>query len=789
MTKPFFLGGGIGLLLLVPSTTTAAPIGRVAVVVDGPSDLLRSSVQVLRAEVENLVRDRGTDLRFPEAPTHMGDFTEARTKALVAEVMADPKIEAVVGLGFFVGLAVAQTDRLTKPVFLPFAAPVVQGLPREGARSGKKNLAYLTGLLNLEVELRRFQDVITRSRSVYLVDEAVFRARPKAIQTQLQESSAGVMEIELLPVGDSAEAILSAIPESAQAVYIGTLLRMPFSEVPALIEGLNARRLPSYASEGRQWVEDGAFVTLVREDEVQRRMRRIALYLDEVASGEEPATLSNVFEAQTQLVINMATARRIGVSPRFGLLTEALLLGNNPEARGQSLSLKRAVVEAIASNRDLVAVQKETDIAEADFDTAWGEYLPRVTASGDATWIDPDTASAFFDSERSLNVSLEAEQLLFEPNTFNAIKTGDANRRAAAQVVRSAVLDTIQSSAAAYLTVLRTRTSERINQDNLRRVRKNLSLAELRVEIGSSSRDEVFRWQSELADGRVNVISASASRNQAEIGLNQTLNRDLETPFRTVEPFDPDEGILISKSVETYIDNPFSFRVFRDFMAEEAKRNSPELKELAERVDATGYALQGIEQQIFILEIFVTGNLFHTAARDGAGSESIAGSMGIPTRVDTFWQTALNLRWTVFDYTRYPRIRSIRQSLTRQQLEVSALSQAIESEVRRALHQAGAARASIELRKDAAAAAEANMELVADRYRQGKVDIVRLLDAQNEALEANLASANAVYDFLDDYVAVERAAGEFQFMATDSERSEFEDRLRDFAKQYEEQGR
>ncbi len=49
------------------------------------------------------------------------------------------------------------------------------------------------------------------------------------------------------------------------------------------------------------------------------------------------------------------------------------------------------------------------------------------------------------------------------------------------------------------------------------------------------------------------------------------------------------------------------------------------------------------------------------------------------------------------------------------------------------------------------------------------LSIIDLLDAQNQALSADLDAANAVYNFLIDFMGVERAIGEFvTFMPEDS---------------------
>ena len=86
------------------------------------------------------------------------------------------------------------------------------------------------------------------------------------------------------------------------------------------------------------------------------------------------------------------------------------------------------------------------------------------------------------------------------------------------------------------------------------------------------------------------------------------------------------------------------------------------------------------------------------------------------------------------------------------------------------MHQAGASRAAVRLRGDAATAAGQNLELVTDAYRRGAVNIITLIDAQNQTLVTQLAASNALYDFLIDYLSVERAAAAFGFRMTVEDR-------------------
>ena len=757
---------------------------RIAVVSDGPSDAARRTTALLAQEVTPLLERRFPDLEFPAEPTHAGDFSEERATGLIREVLDDAEIDLVVVVGFLAGKAVGEVERLPKPVFLPFAAPALQGLPREGERSGRENLAYLTGLIDLERELRRFQEVMRRGQAAFLMDRYLHEAVPQA--DEILQRASGDVDAQVVPVEDSADQILAAIPENTQSVFLGPLIRLPDAEIQPLIDGLNARRLPTYASEGRSWVERGAFTSVTPETEDARRMRRVALDIQAVLlEGARASTLSTVFEPRAELVINMATARQIGVWPRFELMTEAVLVGQDEgRHRGPELSLRQAVQMAVDRNFEYLATRRDRLIAETQFDEAVGGWLPGVDLSGDFTWLDPDVTSALGSAERQLSFGAQVQQLLFSARALAGVDSTDANRSRVEHAIRTAELDLVADTASAYLNLLRARTAERITRENLSRTRRNLSLAEIRVGIGSAKRDEVFRWQIEIADGRAEVIGASATRNQAEIAVNRFMNRDLEAAFVVIEPAEPDEQVMIDPRIAQYVEDPWSFRVFREFMAKEALNNSPELREVNAAILAESATLRGQRQSLFIPDLFLTGGVSHVVSRTGSGSEEFMMDIaGIASRDDFTWQLGVALQFPLFDGARYPQIERSRQTVAQLNIQRDSIAQLVEQRVRSALHQAGASRAAVLLRREAAEAAESNLEMVVDAYRRGSVDIIRLIDGQNQALVTRLAAANALYDFLLDFIEVERAGGRFGFLQSPADLEDFVVRLTAFARE------
>ena len=377
--------------------------------------------------------------------------------------------------------------------------------------------------------------------------------------------------------------------------------------------------------------------------------------------------------------------------------------------------------------------------------------------------------------------------MLYSPSGHADLRFTRRTYRATEQDYMSARLDTMLEAGEAYLDVLRTKNNESVNQDNLRLTRKNLSLAETRNAIGVAGREEVYRWQTQIAESRSAVIEASALRNQAEINLNRILNRQLEAPFRVPAPQDiravrPGSDQRVNK----YLQDPLSFKIFREFMAEEAIRNSPEIRSIDNTLVAREEILKGERRQLGIPDIAVVGGFQHVPFVDGVGSQPIDPMMGIDGfgRQTFTWQVGAQASLTLFDGTsNYARIRRTFREMDRLRADRAIIAQRLEQDVRASLHQAGFSFANIALTSDAAEASARNLELVTDLYQRGAADIIQLVDAQNQALNAALAAANALYDFLIDGLRVQRASGAFSLEGTQEERDDFIQRLDAFAQE------
>jgi outer membrane protein TolC len=484
------------------------------------------------------------------------------------------------------------------------------------------------------------------------------------------------------------------------------------------------------------------------------------------------------FPLGERLTINMATGRAIGFYPTWSTLTEADLLNEKVERVERRLSLESVVRESLAANLDLAVENRNVAAGEQIVKQARSALLPQVGLDAKGEIIDKDRAeiSSGATPQRSVTGAVTATQLLYDEDSW-ANYTVEKNLQTSRQEQRNTVeIDIIRNTAAAYLNVLRAKTLERVEKDNLKLTRANLERAQVRVSIGIANRSEEFRWETEIARSRANVLFAQATTRQTEIALNRLLNRPLGEKFVTTETDLGDPLLIVSNPrLFPYVDNPRNFRTYSDFMVAEGLDIAPELLGFDAAISAQKRILLTAKRAFWLPSFAAQGSVSELLAESGEGQRSDS------PLDDTDWRVGVFATFPLAEGgAKFATIKRAREELSRIQLEKQATSERIDQRIRSALHQASASYPNIRLSRSAAQAARRNLDLVTDQYSRGLVSIVDLLDAQNSSLRADQDAENAVYNFLIDWMDVQRAAGRFDFLMTPEQREEYFQRLEVF---------
>lgn len=769
----------IGLILSLPAQGQERPVLKVGVVIDGPWELNDTISETFQAEITALLKSE-FDVQFPEDRQITCDWSLAGVQKALDDLLADEEIDFVLAAGVIASNEVCHRVNLQKPVIAPFIiAPGIQDLPFKDGTSGVPNLNYLTAPDRINTDMEVFLDVVPFKKVVMLINETFSEVIPGLGNAMKDQLSTMNLEPTLITVGQHADDALNTIPDDAEAVYAAPLLQLPPAEFDKLAQGLIERGLPSFSILGEREVRKGLMAGTGSDDNFFRRARKVAIQAQRIFSGGENAgDLTIYVSEEDNLIINMATAKSIGYYPAWDIINEAELIGEEKKVGAKrKVSLSSAIEEALAVNLDLKSAFKSVTAGRYEVGLARSNLLPQIDLSATGVFIDQDRGSPI-QPEKSLDGSAVFSQLVFSEPAWANLSIQKNLQTAREFAYEQAKLDLALEASLAYLNLMKAKTLERIQKDNLKVTRSNLELAKVREAVGFSGPGEVLRWKSQLASSRKNSIQANALRNIAEIQLNRVLFRPLEEPFETAE-INLNDSVFVSLYTRylTYINNPWSFKLFRKFMVAEGLFASPALKELDAAIEAKKQQLASSNRALFTPALGLQGAIGYRLWEDGAGSVDPSGV----NAYDKTWSVGLDLSFPLFDgAAKYAEKSKASEELAQLQFQRQSIVEKIEQDIRSRLHLMGASFAGIKQARDAAEAADQNLEIVTDAYGRGAVSLIDLIDAQNAALVADQAAADAVFDFFIDLMNVERAIGRTSFRLSGQEHDELFGRLKSF---------
>lgn len=244
---------------------------------------------------------------------------DERAPSLVAELVQLKVDVLVFGGGLPAILAAKQATKTIPIVMVTTQDPVATGLIDSLARPG----GNLTGVTTLQRELSGKRLEILKeaapriSRVAALVNEIQLGERPGDINDfQHYEAPARALKLQLQPLAvrgpspDFEGAFRAAANARASALITvrGSLLAPHTKRIADLAI---KNRLPSM-HEGSDYVEAGGLLSYTSDDVAN--YRRAAYYVDRILKGSKPADLPVEQPTKFEFVINLKTAKQIGVT-------------------------------------------------------------------------------------------------------------------------------------------------------------------------------------------------------------------------------------------------------------------------------------------------------------------------------------------------------------------------------------------------------------------------------------------------------------------------------------------
>ena len=758
-------------VVLVAGGAAAQESVVVGIVDDGPAERLSEQQEIYIDELLALTA-REFDVRIER-------FSASWSRESIVEQLdaayTDPDIDLVLVLGFVANQIAATRDEFPKPTFLPLILESGLLNRRAGAgRSGVANVNYLSAYADFSDDLDTLSRVVVYRKLALFVDSNLSSAIPELRQAAFDAASSRGIDLVEVPHDGVDHHLLDRVPGDTDAVFVAGLPRMPNADFERLIEAVNAAGIPSYSFVGIADVERGLLATNSEPRDVDRQARLNALNMQAVMLGERAEDQPTATQERGRLIINMATARRIGVSPSFQVMGEAVLINQDEDVGGDEYGLVAVARLALQQNQDLVAEAFAVDAGVEEIARARSTLLPQLdlAASYSLRRAGPSVAAGLL-AERSTDAALTLNQLLYSDAARANVDIQRQIQRTRLAALDQFRLDIVLAATTSYYTVLNARSQLAVQENNLGISRANLQLAEDRVELGTSTAADVYRWQAEVARAQIGVLNARAAVNQSWETLNRLLHRPQGTRVSLRDASFEEPFIMTRAEFDQLVSSPADYAIFSRFYIDRALAQAPEIATLDAQIEAKRREYVSTRRAYWLPDVAIGGQYAENLGQSGAGAGLQAGE----NQHD--WSVGLQATLPIFSGG-LKRANERRAGFELQQL--SALREStverVEENIRNQLHAAQAAYAQIDLANTAAEASQRNYELVSDAYARGTVSVIELLDAQETSLAASATAAESLYSFFITIMSVQRAVGGYDYLLSPAERTALADEFR-----------
>jgi putative ABC transport system substrate-binding protein len=288
---------------------------RIGILVAGTPASMKSRVDAFRQKLKELGWIEGQNIGFEYR------YAEGKLEKLeqaVAELVS-LKVDLIVAASL--GVEVAKKATNTIPiVMMSFGGdPVAAGLVASLAKPG----GNVTGVMNEELTGKRleiFKEALPKvSRVAAFWTPGVGTQDFKQLQSVAQSLKVQIRSFEITKHADidSAFALLAKNRPDALFAVGAPIINSGRVKV---IDHATKAKLPTMCPDAR-WVNDGGLMAYSQDPEDQSR--RSATYVDRILKGAKPADLPVEAPRKFDLVINLKTAKQIGVTIQPEILARA----------------------------------------------------------------------------------------------------------------------------------------------------------------------------------------------------------------------------------------------------------------------------------------------------------------------------------------------------------------------------------------------------------------------------------------------------------------------------------
>jgi len=555
-------------------------------------------------------------------------------------------------------------------------------------------------------------------------------------------------------------------------VHVSSLKGSTKDDKENLFKYLNENNIKSFYEGDVSTLSDKPLFSKTQKD-TTKIARAIALSLYQVFIENEKLENYIKVYSNEQVLFHSITASKMEFYPSFDLLNK-VIKKDEIVSNIKTLDLDDALRLVTQNSYDYKIANNTLYLYGQDIKNAKSAYRPDIYVDASYSKIDADRAS-FNNGEKTLTTGITLSQLIYSNSALKNINIQEYvydSQESEKKLVQQAVLYKVIIT---YLNTLNYQKNYEIVKDKINFIKQNLSLAKNRLEVGTSDKSDIYRWESELANVNLDLVSARKNYNSSKIELSNLLQIPSRENISLKEySIQNDLFKLFGKTPATLVSNPHDLEKVSKFLSEDLILNHDTLKTYENLIKAKKEELQMNKESKYSPSVYLNANINNTVNRSGRGADVVN------AWDDTSYKFGVDIKIPLYESGKKDiSIEKSRLELINLQYTLQNEKSKIQRDIFQTMQSISSSYDSIKFSNLAYKSSQKNYMLIQDKYSKGKSNIVTLLDAQNSMIIANKQKNNSVYVYLSDLSTMFYTIGYIEILNDKNKKEEMQIKLKE----------
>jgi len=436
------------------------------------------------------------------------------------------------------------------------------------------------------------------------------------------------------------------------------------------------------------------------------------------------------------------------------------------ESNIKVLNLKDIFTLVKQNNLDIKQNQNNIKIDNLNISEARSSYKPKIDIYSNYVRIDKDRAqySNGQSAQGTLDTGVKLTQLIFSNEVLQNIKIKKLLSKSTKNEVKALNDEIMYKSTLIYLNIIKAKKANQIITIKKEFIGQNLEFAKQRVNIGVQDRSDIFRWESELANVNIDLANSKKDLNSLKIELGNLL--------QISEKFGVYEYSMNSPLFK--LDKKDAIKFIEDVRVQKSFSNSivhthSRLKQIDILGNVKREELQMNKESRYMPTIAFEGSASKIIDRYGEGKNVLR------PWDDKEYQAGLNINIPLYSGgLKSTNIQKNQIELINLKLQYNNMKNQIIVNVRKNFESLKRSYEKIRFAKISQESSIKNFELIQDKYKNGKENIISLLDAQDSYIISKLNLNISNIEYLTDLSSIYFFSGKIDILVDKDKKEEVE---------------